>query len=263
MRPAHLRAATVDPRIRARRIEVQRGAGRRRLRRLVWLGVLLALGAGFLVALRSPLLDVDEVQVAGARRTPATAIVEAAGIVPGDQLIDVDLGAAWARVGALPWVGEVRLDRSLGGAIAIHVTERAPAALVGEGSRAVVADAAGRILTRASDEPELAASVVRVRGLTTDLGPGASLPPETLDALALAARLGGAVPGAIADVAVGEELMATLVQGGEVLFGDAERLTAKLRSLETVLAQVDLTCLATLDLRTPASPVLTRREPCS
>ncbi|HJR24025.1 MAG TPA: hypothetical protein VJ804_01020, partial [Acidimicrobiales bacterium] len=93
--------------------------------------------------------------------------------------------------------------------------------------------------------------------------PGQSLPPETLDALALAERLGSAVPGAIAAVSVGEELTATLLQGGEVVFGDTERLTAKLRSLETVLAQVDLTCLGTLDLTAPTSPVLTRRDGCS
>ncbi len=46
-------------------------------------------------------------------------------------------------------------------------------------------------------------------------------------------------------------------------FGNTDRLTAKLRSLETVLARVDLSCLELLDLRAPTSPVLTRREPCS
>jgi cell division protein FtsQ len=253
----------MDPRIRARRIEVRRDAGRRRLRRMAWLGVVVAVALGFLVALRSPLLDVDEVRVIGTHQTSPEAVAEAAGIDVGAPLMDLDLGRSAARVGALPWVGEVRIHRELGGGVAIEVTERAPAAVVGEGDDAVLVDAEGRILAASADVPELAAQLVRVAGLTTDRAPGASLPPETLEALALAARLGTAVPGAIGEVAVGEDLTATLVQGGEVLFGDTGRLTAKLRSLETVLAQVDLTCLGTLDLRTPASPVLTRREPCS
>jgi cell division protein FtsQ len=262
-RPAHLRPPAVDPRIRARRIEVARSQGRQRLRRLVLVGLVALVALGFAVALRSPLLDVAEVRVAGAQRTSADAVAEASGIEVGDQLMDLDLGSAAARIGALPWVGEVRIHRALGGGIDIAVTEREPVAVVGEGPQAVLVDDRGRVLARVADQPEVAAALVRVAGLTTERAPGQSLPPETLDALALAGRLGAAVPGAIASVSVREELSATLVQGGEVLFGDTARLTAKLRSLETVLAQVDLTCLGTLDLTAPTSPVLTRREGCS
>ena len=262
-RPAHLPAAPIDPRIRARRIEVRRDAGRQRLRRVVLLGLVVAVALAFLGALRSPLLDVDEVQVVGTHRTPAEAVVDAAGVEVGDQLMDLRLGSIGEQVGALPWVAEVRIHRGIGGTVDIQVTERTPAAVVGEGAEAVLVDAEGRILADAEGLPDLAASLVRVAGLATDQAPGASLPPETLEALALAARLGTAVPGAISEVAVREDLTATLVQGGDVLFGDTDRLTAKLRSLETVLAQVDLTCLATLDLRAPTSPVLTRREGCS
>jgi cell division septal protein FtsQ len=262
-RPAHLRGPEIDPRIRARRIEVRRSEGRQRLRRLLLVGLVLLVALGFGVALRSPLLDVAEVRVAGAEHTAVDAVAEAAGIDVGDQLMDLDLGAAAARVGALPWVGEVRIHRSLGGGVDIAVTEREPAAVVGEGEAAVLVDERGRILARVTDQPDLASGLVRVAGLTTERVPGQSLPRETLDALALAQRLGAAVPGAIASVRVGEELTATLAQGGEVRFGDTARLTAKLRSLETVLDQVDLTCLAMLDLTAPTSPVLTRREGCS
>jgi hypothetical protein len=81
--------------------------------------------------------------------------------------------------------------------------------------------------------------------------------------LGLAGRLAAVVPGSISVVTVGEGLTATLAQGGEVRFGDTSRLTAKLRSLETVLQQVDLVCLDQLDLRAPGNPVLTRRAGCS
>jgi hypothetical protein len=104
---------------------------------------------------------------------------------------------------------------------------------------------------------------VRVAGVAGSWAPGQQLDATATGALGLARRLAKVVPGAIAEVTVGHELTATLVQGGEVRFGDQSRLTAKLRSLSTMLEQVDLTCLDHLDLRAPGNPVLTRRAGCS
>jgi hypothetical protein len=123
-------------------------------------------------------------------------------------------------------------------------------------------DAKGRVLARASEVPD-SGRLVRVVGISGDLVPGAQLGADATDVLGLAGRLAAVVPGSISVVAVGEGLTATLSQGGEVRFGDASRLTAKLRSLETVLQQVDLVCLDQLDLRAPGNPVLTRRAGCS
>jgi cell division protein FtsQ len=254
--------ASIDPRFRARRIEVQRASGRRRLRRLVGVGLVLLVALGFLGALRSPLLDVDAIQVAGAQRTGAQAVLEASGIQRGDQLVDVALGAASRRIAGLPWVDHVHVHRGLDGVVRITVSERTPAAVVGEGAAAVVVDATGRVLARAADVPE-AGGLVRVAGVAGGLAPGADLPPAAAGALALAERLADVAPGAVAAVTVGEGLTATLTQGGEVRFGDGSSLTAKLRSLETMLEQVDLTCLDHIDLRAPGNPVLTRREGCS
>jgi len=57
--------------------------------------------------------------------------------------------------------------------------------------------------------------------------------------------------------------VATLGASTEVRFGPATQLDAKVRSLRTVLDQVDLTCAALIDVRSPGSPVLTREEGCS
>ena len=256
-------AVAIDPRIRARRIEVQRDAGRRRLRRLVDVGLVLAVAACFVGALKTPLLQVRTIRVTGAAETPAAQVVEHSGIRKGQPLVDLHLRSAAAAVAALPWVGRVQLQRSMGGSVAIRVTERTPAAVVGEGDRALVVDAEGRVLARTSDVPTVAAALVRVAGLPAGLTPGAFLPGHPQDALALAQRLAAAVPGAIAEVSVGKELVATLAQGGQVTFGDPTHLAAQLRSLQTVLDEVDLRCLDVLDLRVPASPVLTRRQACS
>ncbi len=256
-------ATAIDPRIRARRIEVQRDAGRRRLRRVVDLGLVLLVLVGFLAALRSPLLDVERVRVAGGQRTPAEAVLAEAGVAAGQQLVDLDLGEVGERVAALPWVDEVTVRRRLGGTVDIRITERVASAIVGAGPAAVLVDDEGRALAHADAAPDVAEGLVRVLGLPGEVAPGGFLPPESREALALAGELAAAVPGAIGEVVLGEELRATLVQGGEVRFGDTARLPAKLRSLATVLAQVDLACLGELDLRAPASPVLTRREGCS
>lgn len=258
-----VRPPSIDPRIRARRIEVQRHAGRRRLRRLLDLGLIVMVAAGFLAALRSPLLDVDEVRVAGAGHTGARAVIEASGIAPGKQLVDVELGAAGRRIAELPWVGEVHLRRGLDGVVEITVSEREPAAVVGQGPSAVVVDGEGRVLSTVEDEPGLAGKLVRIAGQAGSLRPGEEVGARSRPAITLAARLGSVVPGAVSEVVPGRELVARLAQGGEARFGDADRLGAKLRSLQAVLEHVDLTCLDKLDLRAPGSPVLTRREGCS
>lgn len=256
------RPVAIDPRIRARRIEVRRGVGRRRLQRLVDVGLVLAVAAGFAVALRSPLLDVDAVSVVGAEHTPTDVVLEQAGITAGDQLMDVDLRAAGERVAALPWVQEVRLHRGLDGTVEVAITERTAVARVGEGDTAVLVDRNGRALAKASDAPELAASVVRFGGLDATVTPGQQLPAGTAGALDLAARL-AASPGLGMELALGDEITGRLESGAEVRFGDATQLDAKVRSLRTVLDQVDLTCAAVIDVRSPSSPVLTREEGCS
>ena len=76
------------------------------------------------VALRSPLLDVDRVQVVGAERVAVADVTRAAGSGPGTPLVDVDLGGARAGVAALPWVDEVRVTRHWPGTVRIVVTER-------------------------------------------------------------------------------------------------------------------------------------------
>ena len=254
---------SIDPRIRARRIEVQRGMGRRRLQRLVDLGVLVAVALGFIGALRSPLLDVDRVEVRGAERTDAATIRERTGLQPGDQLMDIDLGAAGSAVAALPWVAQVELHRGLDGVVTVTVTERTAVALAGEGGAAVLLDAEGRVVALAAADPALAATLVRIGDAPADLEPGDVLDAGSGDALRVAARLATAAPGAVASVSVGDEVTATLVQGGIVRFGDAGQLEAKVRSLRTMLDRVDLSCLATIDLRSPSSAVLTREEGCS
>jgi cell division septal protein FtsQ len=53
-----------------------------------------------------------------------------------------------------------------------------------------------------------------------------------------------------------------LLDGAVVRLGAADQLAAKLVSAETVLTQVDTTCLATVDVRVPSAPTVTRQPGC-
>ena len=72
-----------------------------------------------------------------------------------------------------------------------------------------------------------------------------------------------ALPGALASLGAGDGSPAPWSKGARCASGTLASWTPRLRSLRTVLEQVDLTCLAVLDLRLPGSPVLTREEGCS
>src|SRR5699024_39955 len=124
------REAAIDPRIRARRIEVRRDEGRRRLSRLVELGLVAGVVLAFVAALFTPLLDVDEVAVSGTTAARAEQVAMAAGIELGTPLVSVDLRDAGRRVAALPWVSTVELARGIDGSVALTVTERTPAAAI-------------------------------------------------------------------------------------------------------------------------------------
>lgn len=253
-RPAE---AMIDPRIRARRIEVRRHEGRRRLGRLLEVGLVVGVALAFVGALFAPLLDVDRISVTGGDPARAGAVVDAAGVEVGTPLVSVDLRAVGERVVALPWVAEVEVRRSVGGVVELSVTERTPVARVDGTDGPVAVDVEGRVLGPA-DGP--AAQLPLLEGVAPAAA-GDYLPAATLDALAVAAEVSAALPGTVTAVDP-TEVVGTLAQGGRVRFGGSERLEAKLRSLTTILGQVDLTCLDTIDLRLPGSPVLTREEGC-
>lgn len=284
-------AGAPHPRFRARRIAVRRDAGLRRLKRLLVLVAVAATSLAAVVVLRSPILDVDEVRVVGAATTGPDAVTAAAGLDLGSPILLADLDGAEARVRDLPWVGDVVVERELPGTVVVRVTERVPVAVVSGAGRAVLVDDVGRVLGEAPPSavppfvhvlvPDAPPAVGEQLDLAAPVGPDATTRDATAGGattgdptagpggglLAAAVDLAGAVrrdpAGAVAAVHLEPDLWLQLVGGGRVELGDATALDAKVEALRTVHARVDLSCLATLDLRVPTHPVLTRRDGCS
>lgn len=249
----------VHPRMRLRRIEVKRDAGRRRLRRVAMaLGVVVGvLGAVTLV--RSPLLDVDEVRAVGGEHTTTSEVLAAAGIDRGDTMLTLDTGAAERRVEALPWVADATVSRRWPGVVAVRVRERtATAAVRITDTRWAEVDASGRVLALGEAAPDGMPAVTGVEGRIAE---GEPLPSVAADALTVLEAATEAMPGAV--VEVDTDLEVTVGFGTVVRFGSVDDLDDKIAALTTVLARVELDCLATLDLRAPGSPALTRYAGCS
>ena len=251
----------MDPRIRRRRIEVRRDEGRRRLHILLGcVGVMgaLATAAGLV---RSPLFDVDHVDVRGAERTPRAAIVAAGRLGDTPPLMDVDTDEVARRVEALPWVLDATARKDWPATVRVDVTERRPAAVLpaGEGLWAL-ADRTGRVLAVGTDKP---AELPVLGNLPAPGPPGSRLDPAGAMSLRVAAALPAPVRARVADVATtpdGREVELQLTPpGGVVRIGPPVRLAAKLRVLETLLTRADLAGVAVLDLRVPRAPALTRR----
>ena len=279
----------VDPRIAQRRRQVTADRRRRWLRRAGAGVALVALLAGLAALTRSPLLDVDAVEVRGAVRTTDDAVVEASGLRVGDPILELDEGAAAAGVAALPWVADVEVHRAWrDGRVEIVVTERTPAAVVATDATWVLVDASGRALAVVDRPPappappegqapdpaavaaheDPAAVLPEAAGLPVLVGPGAvapgeALPPEAAPLLDVAAQVPPGVATRVAAVRAEEaDVVLDLRPGGRVVLGPATDLDVKLRTVTTVLAEADLTCLAAIDVQVPDTAVLTRESGC-
>lgn len=266
---------SVDRRIRARRIEVRRSEARRRLHRLVAVVVVsLVVLIGWGIT-RSPLLDVDHIEVVGAMRTPVTDVLDRSGITTGAPLVDLDVGAAAEEVAALPWIADVSVERTWGGTVTVTVSERSPAAVViaPDGAGWLV-DASGAVLSEAGTTEAGTAedALVPIEGLDppapgTDLGVVSEVP------LGVVSRLRAPVVALVAAIEVQPDGVWIRLEprpgetdvdggpradGGRVRLGDGRELDEQVRSLSTVLEQVDLRDLVVLDVRVPSNAVVTR-----
>lgn len=253
-------AARPHPRIRERRVAVRREAGRRRLRLLVGLLVIIGSIASGWGATRTSVFDVDRIAVHGADRTTGDVVATAGGLEEGRAMIDIDTAAAAAAIERLPWVRTAAVTRRWPGSVTVTIAERVPVALVELADGWVLADATGRVLAKASPETAVGAPLVHVTAADEQASPpGSVLAPGANAAIAFAARAAALLPDRIRSVTAGEQgIEVRLDDRTAVVVGPLTDLDAKLTALVTLLDRVDLRGVRTIDLRVPGAPVLTR-----
>jgi cell division protein FtsQ len=250
-RPARPRAS-IDPRIRDRRVAVTRAQGRRRLRVLVTVVVLAILGAAAWLVTHSSLLDVDRVRVTATQHVTAAEVRRASGVHLGEPLLFLDLGAVERRIERLPWVDQARADRRLSGEVHLRVTERAPAAWARRAPDVVaLVDARGRVL---ADAPEAPGELPELSGLAKIPSPGREITPRA------AAQVLGKLPddlrGRVAQVgATGQGVVLALRDGPEVRLGRPDHVADKARAALAVLGTITGAPPAYVDVRVPTAPV--------
>ncbi|GAC1311747.1 MAG: FtsQ-type POTRA domain-containing protein [Acidimicrobiales bacterium] len=249
----------IDPRIRQRRIDVRRQAGRRRLRVLIGCTGALVAVALIVGSLRSPIFAVRHVRVSGAQHVGPSQVIDAAGLVGAHQMIDVTGGRRGRAVEALAWVRRAEVRREWPATVHITVTERVPVALVERAAGAAMVDDTGRILADGGLAAHLPS--VSVSSSTGPIGgegpPGAVLPPSFGPALAVAAGMPAALnPHVDAIVATEGGVRLRLVGGGTVWLGSGDRLSDKLVAVLTLVERGRVGS-GSLDVAVPSAPVLT------
>ena len=92
---------------------------------------------------------VDAVHVQGASPETERAVLAAAGVEAGDNLLGVDLGGVRGRVEDVSWVEGAKVVRLLPDTLVIAVTERRPLAVWQSRGRLALVDAQGQVITGA------------------------------------------------------------------------------------------------------------------
>lgn len=254
--------STIDPRIRARRVEVQKTEGRKRLRRLAWTAGVLGFVSLLVLAATSPLLDVDRVAVTGADRTGSAAVAEAGSVEAGDRMVTLPLDAVAERIARLPWVDTAEVTRRWPGTVAVEITERVPiAAVPAVGGGFLLLDHTARQLAVERDLPP---GVLRVDIDPVTARPGRDLPAGR-GALVVATTVPEVLRESVLSLAAGGrdqlDAVVRIRDGGQarVRLCSPERIEAKWLALVALLAEVEPPRLGSIDVCVPDAPLVTRR----
>ncbi len=245
-----------DPRLRQRKAEVARAAGRRRLRVLLGVLGLVVAVVGALVVAHSPLFAVRKVIILGAHHESRAEILSVTGLGAAPPLIDVNASVDARAIERLPFVASARVEPHFPSSVTVIVRERVALATVRVGQRVALIDARGRVLALSASAP---ADLVALSGIGAVPPPGHRLPPSDTAMLRAASALPLSLLGRVASIGLAKNqgVVLHLLDGPLVELGTASALREKMVSLATVLARVSLHGVAKIDLRVPGSPVLT------
>jgi cell division protein FtsQ len=225
---------TLEPAIRRPKRGTARGM-LRRARRLAFLALLVALGAGGWWLIQSPLLRIQEVTVEGTRLLDPEEVAAAADL-GGASILFPDTGGARQRIESQPMVKSVTFERAWPRGMRIIVQERRPWGFWEAQNRRYVIDEDGVVLERVL--PDEGAPVIRQLDATQSLQAGDRVDSDAVD---LARQLAEAAPQhlglAVATMEYSESdgLTAVFEGGLRVTFGDGRDFDYKMAALKALL----------------------------
>lgn len=228
----------VEPRIAQRRLEVgeQSRRARRRPVLLVLAGLTVVVAAAAIS--RSPLLDVERIEVFGLNRVSLREALDVLDVEVSSPLVSVDVDRATAALTAIPWVDQARVERSWNGTVTIEISERTPVAVaLTAPDQWVLVDGDGRVL---SEPLPVVPRLPRLSGLRAAGVPGSFMADDSAAPLAVAQALPAELVERVYGIWRDErgELRIGLIGGPTVLLGDDDRLRAKVAATATMLEQL-------------------------
>jgi cell division protein FtsQ len=241
---------------------VQRGIGRRRLRVVIAVLVVVAIIGGGFALLHTSFFSARVVTVTGAHAHTTTAeIVNAAGLAHRPLLISLDAGAAESRVSALPFIRTAQVSRHWPDGVQVTVTERVPVAVVaGLSGLWAQVDATGRVLAL---QPTRPAGLVQLV-VTTTAGPvapapvGHGLPTLAASGLQVCRTLPLAFSAQVVSVTVAPDRTVDLAlnSGLTVVMGTDSDLNVKYQDVASIIAHASLKGMKTIDVTVPGAPTV-------
>ncbi len=247
----------MDPRISARRTEVTRQLGRRRLR-LVGIVVAVAL-VGFLgwCLLHSSLFSARAISVVGATHETAAQVEAAAGLSSHPPLLDIQTGAEAKGIERLPWVRAASVSVHWPDGVRVVVSERvATLVMATAAGQWAELDAEGRVLAVVATRPP---GPIAIGGPQAPGAPGSVVGARDQLALRIAATLPASFRGQVTAVNVVSAGFVQLAMSTPILvdIGDASQLHAKYEDVSAALAGATLHDGDIIDVSVPGAMTVT------
>ncbi len=187
------------------------------------------------------LFTISGVDVKGVRSMRDENIREVATMFTGQNVFQVDLGAATRRVLADPWVRDVRIERRLPNRISLFVTERVPKAVLHASNGKYLIDGEGVVMAPlqvgSAGAPPLPVIALRGYRAVPREPVAAGAVPEALELLDELAARGGWDPGDVTVRADTSETITIVYADHEFRIGSGN-YSEKLRRMGEIVADM-------------------------
>ncbi len=137
------------------------------------------------------------IEVRGIHLLTRQAVMQKAGIAPGDNLLAINLERVRRNLLATPWIGESEISRELPAKITIHIREQVPLAVVDLGKKFIVNEAEQLFKCVESVDPRILPVITGLNygDLTAEGKPESSVYKASLAAVKTGRKLQHLVPG--------------------------------------------------------------------